>query len=168
MVAPRLARLRPADVMAGGLTVAALGFLLITQAGRVDGPGLVVAGMVLQSIGIAPVFTLTNDLIMSAAPPERAGAASAFRKPPPGSAARSASRSSAAWRPRSTVRRSTLRRWRGRWSWARPSQRFWCWGWRRPSSACCAQRRRRHSIRGCSRSSRSRISPRPTPRGCRR
>ena len=77
MVAPRLARaLRPADVMAGGLTVAALGFLLITQAGRVDGPGLVVAGMVLQSIGIAPVFTLTNDLIMSAAPPERAGAAS--------------------------------------------------------------------------------------------
>jgi DHA2 family multidrug resistance protein-like MFS transporter len=77
MVAPRLIRaLRPADVMAGGLAVAALGFLLITQAGRVDGPGLVVAGMVLQSIGIAPVFTLTNDLIMSAAPPERAGAAS--------------------------------------------------------------------------------------------
>jgi DHA2 family multidrug resistance protein-like MFS transporter len=77
MVAPRLVRaLRPADVMAGGLAVAALGFLLITQAGRVDGPGLVVAGMVLQSIGIAPVFTLTNDLIMSAAPPERAGAAS--------------------------------------------------------------------------------------------
>jgi DHA2 family multidrug resistance protein-like MFS transporter len=77
MVAPRLVRaLRPADVMGGGLAVAALGFLLITQAGRVDGPGLVVAGMVLQSIGIAPVFTLTNDLIMSAAPPERAGAAS--------------------------------------------------------------------------------------------
>jgi MFS transporter, DHA2 family, multidrug resistance protein len=77
MVAPRLVRaLRPADVMAGGLAVAALGFLLITQAGRVDGPGLVVAGMVLQSIGLAPVFTLTNDLIMSAAPPERAGAAS--------------------------------------------------------------------------------------------
>jgi DHA2 family multidrug resistance protein-like MFS transporter len=76
-VVPRLVRtLRPADVMAGGLAVAALGFLLITQAGRVDGPGLVVAGMVLQSIGIAPVFTLTNDLIMSAAPPERAGAAS--------------------------------------------------------------------------------------------
>jgi DHA2 family multidrug resistance protein-like MFS transporter len=77
MVAPRLVRaLRPADVMAGGLAVAALGFLLITQAGRVDGPGLVVAGMVLQSIGLAPVFTLTNDLIMTAAPPERAGAAS--------------------------------------------------------------------------------------------
>lgn len=77
MVAPRLVRaLRPADVMAGGLALAALGFLLITQAGRVDGPGLVVAGMVLQAIGLAPVFTLTNDLIMSAAPPERAGAAS--------------------------------------------------------------------------------------------
>ena len=92
----RLVRaLRPADVMGGGLAVAALGFLLITQAGRVDGPGLVVAGMVLQSIGIAPVFTLTNDLIMSAAPPERAGAASAFRRLLPSSAARSASPSSA-------------------------------------------------------------------------
>jgi DHA2 family multidrug resistance protein-like MFS transporter len=77
MAAPRLVRaLRPADVMAGGLALAAFGFLLITQAGRVDGPALVVAGMVLQSIGLAPVFTLTNDLIMSAAPPERAGAAS--------------------------------------------------------------------------------------------
>jgi MFS transporter, DHA2 family, multidrug resistance protein len=31
---------------------------------------------VLQSIGLAPVFTLTNDLIMATAPPERAGAAS--------------------------------------------------------------------------------------------
>jgi MFS transporter, DHA2 family, multidrug resistance protein len=77
MVAPRLVRaLRAADVMAGGLALAAFGFLLITQASRVDGPALVVAGMVLQSIGLAPVFTLTNDLIMSAAPPERAGAAS--------------------------------------------------------------------------------------------
>jgi DHA2 family multidrug resistance protein-like MFS transporter len=77
MVAPRLVRtLRAADVMAGGLALAAFGFLLITQASRVDGPALVVVGMVLQSIGLAPVFTLTNDLIMSAAPPERAGAAS--------------------------------------------------------------------------------------------
>jgi DHA2 family multidrug resistance protein-like MFS transporter len=44
--------------------------------GRTAGPGVLVAGMVVQSIGLAPVFTLTNDLIMSAAPPERAGAAS--------------------------------------------------------------------------------------------
>ncbi len=76
MLAPRLVRrLRPQDVMAGGLALAALGFLVMTQAGRSAGPGILVAGTVLQSIGLAPVFTLTNDLIMSCAPPERAGAA---------------------------------------------------------------------------------------------
>src|SRR5262245_57484779 len=76
-IAPRLVRrLRAADVMAGGLAVAALGYLLITQVGETKGPLLLVTGMVLQSIGLAPVFTLANDLIMSAAPPERAGAAS--------------------------------------------------------------------------------------------
>jgi MFS transporter, DHA2 family, multidrug resistance protein len=77
MVAPRLARsLRPADVMAGGLALAGVGFLVLTQTSRSDGPGILVAGMLIQSIGLAPVFTLTNDLIMSSAPPERAGAAS--------------------------------------------------------------------------------------------
>ncbi|MGQ0547142.1 MAG: MFS transporter, partial [Betaproteobacteria bacterium] len=77
LVAPRLVRsLRPADVMAGGLALAALGYLLITQVSRSDGPGLLVAGMVLQSLGLAPVFTLTNDLIIGSVAPERAGAAS--------------------------------------------------------------------------------------------
>lgn len=77
MLAPRLVRsFRPADVMAGGLVVAALGYLLLTQVSRSAGPGVLVAGMVLQAVGLAPVFTLTNDLIISAVPPERAGAAS--------------------------------------------------------------------------------------------
>ena len=31
-----------------------------------------------MSLGLAPVFTLTTDLIIGAAPPERAGAASAI------------------------------------------------------------------------------------------
>jgi DHA2 family multidrug resistance protein-like MFS transporter len=77
MLVPRLARsLRHADIMAGGLAIAALGYLLLTQVGRSSGPALLVTGMVLQSIGLAPVFTLTNDLVMASAPPERAGAAS--------------------------------------------------------------------------------------------
>jgi DHA2 family multidrug resistance protein-like MFS transporter len=77
MLAPRLVRsLRPADVMAGGMAIAALGYILITQVSRTAGPGLLVTGMVLQSVGLAPVFTLANDLIMASAPPERAGAAS--------------------------------------------------------------------------------------------
>ena len=77
MVCPRLVKtFRAADVMAAGLAIAAFGYLLVTQLGRSDGPMLLMIGMLLQAIGMAPVFTLTNDLIMSSAPPERAGAAS--------------------------------------------------------------------------------------------
>jgi DHA2 family multidrug resistance protein-like MFS transporter len=76
MVSPRLARaMHPAYVMTGGLALAAAGYLLLTQVSSTSGPGLLVAGMVVQSLGFAPVYTLTNDLIIGSAPPERAGAA---------------------------------------------------------------------------------------------
>jgi DHA2 family multidrug resistance protein-like MFS transporter len=77
MVAPRLVkRWRAPDVMAGGLVLAAAGYLLVTLVEPAQGPGLLVAGMVLQSLGMAPVFTLANDLIIGNAPPAQAGAAS--------------------------------------------------------------------------------------------
>lgn len=76
IVSPRLVRsVQPATVMTGGLVLAAAGYLLLTQVGSTSGPLVLVAGMVLQSLGLAPVFTLTNDLVIGAAPPERAGAA---------------------------------------------------------------------------------------------
>jgi DHA2 family multidrug resistance protein-like MFS transporter len=77
MLAPRLARRwRAPRVMAGGLLVAAVGYAMVTQLHLSEGPGLLMAGMLVQSIGMAPLFTLTNDFIIGAAPPERAGAAS--------------------------------------------------------------------------------------------
>jgi MFS transporter, DHA2 family, multidrug resistance protein len=39
---------------------------------------VLVASSIIFSLGLAPLFTLTNDLILGAAPPERAGAASAI------------------------------------------------------------------------------------------
>jgi DHA2 family multidrug resistance protein-like MFS transporter len=39
---------------------------------------LFVAGDVVSSLGLAPVFTLATDLIIGSAPPERAGAAAAL------------------------------------------------------------------------------------------
>lgn len=69
-------RVRPAYVMAGGLVFAAIGFAVLTQAGGPNGLTALVTGYVLFSLGLAPVFTLATDLIVSAAPPERAGAAS--------------------------------------------------------------------------------------------
>jgi MFS transporter, DHA2 family, multidrug resistance protein len=75
-VTPIIARrIRPAPLMAGGLAMAAVGFGVFTQLDGGSGFGIIVLGSVLFSLGTAPLFTLTNDLIIGAAPPERAGAA---------------------------------------------------------------------------------------------
>jgi DHA2 family multidrug resistance protein-like MFS transporter len=77
-LAPALARrFRPAFVMAGGLFLAALGFLAM---GRAAGLGIeaIVAASTIYSLGMSPVFTLGTDLIVGTAPPERAGIAAAI------------------------------------------------------------------------------------------
>jgi len=71
-------RVRPAFVMAAGLVLAAIGFGVLTQFDAAIGLAVFVAGSVVFSLGLAPVFTLTTDLIVGSAPPERAGAASAI------------------------------------------------------------------------------------------
>jgi MFS transporter, DHA2 family, multidrug resistance protein len=77
-LAPRISRrVDPAYVMAGGLALAAAGFGVFTQVESSDGALVFAAGYFVVSLGLAPVFTLTTDLIVGAAPPEQAGAASA-------------------------------------------------------------------------------------------
>jgi len=81
MLTPVLAgRARPGLVMAGGLLLAAVGFGLLTKLGTDHAAGLavLVTGSVVFSLGLAPVDTLATDLAVGAAPPERAGAASAL------------------------------------------------------------------------------------------
>jgi DHA2 family multidrug resistance protein-like MFS transporter len=73
---PLAARVRPPVAMLGGIFVAIGGVALLTQVGAGDGPGLLVAGIVILSLGLAPLFTLAADLAIGSAPPERAGAAS--------------------------------------------------------------------------------------------
>ena len=77
-LAPRLVRrVRPALLVAGGLVVAAFGMILLAGV-SLDSLPFVVAGNTLMSIGFGITFTLTVDLVVTAAPPERAGAASAL------------------------------------------------------------------------------------------
>jgi DHA2 family multidrug resistance protein-like MFS transporter len=79
MAAPLFVRrVRPAFVMGGCMAVSTLGFVLLTMVEGTSGLGLIVAGQVIMAIAIAPVVTLATDLIVGAAPPERAGAASAI------------------------------------------------------------------------------------------
>jgi DHA2 family multidrug resistance protein-like MFS transporter len=76
MLTPRVVRhVHPATMMAGGLVFAAIGFGVFTQIDAASGFAVIVTGSVVFSLGTAPLFTLTNDLIIGTAPPERAGAA---------------------------------------------------------------------------------------------
>ncbi|MGW5850535.1 MFS transporter [Streptomyces sp. NPDC055254] len=77
MVAPALAqRLRPGMVVGAGLLLSAAGCLLLTAV-SVDGLPLLVVGFTLFYLGIGPMVTLGNELIVGSAPPDKAGSASA-------------------------------------------------------------------------------------------
>ena len=76
-LAPRIVRrFRAATVIAASLLVAAAGLALLSQAGARDGLVLVVVSSLVISLGLAPVFGLTTELVVGSAPQERAGAAS--------------------------------------------------------------------------------------------
>jgi len=79
MATPPLARVvRPATLMAAGLALSAVGYWMVTWFDATTGFPLYAVATFISAIGISPVFTLTTDLIIGAAPPERAGAASAI------------------------------------------------------------------------------------------
>jgi MFS transporter, DHA2 family, multidrug resistance protein len=76
MLTPAIvSRISPASTIAGGLALAAAGFGLLTQVNGDSSLATLVTGSVVLALGLAPVFTLAADLMVSAAPPERAGAA---------------------------------------------------------------------------------------------
>lgn len=70
------ARVPPAYVMALSLVIGALGFGLLMTISGADGLVPLVAGLSLMAIGSGGTTTLSVHLIISAAPPERAGEAS--------------------------------------------------------------------------------------------
>jgi DHA2 family multidrug resistance protein-like MFS transporter len=79
LAAPRLARhVSRLAIMVGGLAVAAVGFALLALVDGANALALLVVSTVVMSAGMAPVFTIGNEIILTAAPPERAGAASAI------------------------------------------------------------------------------------------
>jgi MFS transporter, DHA2 family, multidrug resistance protein len=71
-----LRRVRPAYVIGTGLAMAAAGLVLLTRVGGSADLAILVVASCVISLGLAPVFTATTDLIVGSAPPERAGAAS--------------------------------------------------------------------------------------------
>jgi DHA2 family multidrug resistance protein-like MFS transporter len=79
MLAPLLARhLRPGLVVAGGLGLATVGLLALAQLSAGSSLVILVTGTTLLGLGVGPVGTLGTDIVVAAAAPERAGAASAL------------------------------------------------------------------------------------------
>ena len=68
-------RVRPAVVIGVGLALAAIGLGVLTQVGSSGGLAALVTASLIISLGLAPVLTLTTDLIVGSATPARAGAA---------------------------------------------------------------------------------------------
>ncbi|SUA49010.1 Antiseptic resistance protein [Nocardia otitidiscaviarum] len=74
---PRIGRVvRPAYMIGGGMAMAAVGLLLLTQISVTGGVVLTIIASLLVSFGLAPVFGITTELIVGTAPQEQAGAAS--------------------------------------------------------------------------------------------
>ncbi|WP_028920890.1 MFS transporter [Pseudonocardia acaciae] len=79
LTAARLAgRFGPAQVMAGGLVLAAAGLAVLAVAGQSGGVSVTVLGLVLTHAGLGPTMALTIGMVLGAAPERKAGAASAL------------------------------------------------------------------------------------------
>lgn len=79
ILAPRIARkIRPSIVIAAGLAVSAVGYLVLTRTQGTDGIAVLVSGAVVVSAGLGPMMALATALVVGSAPPHRAGAAAAI------------------------------------------------------------------------------------------
>ena len=78
LTSPALRLMRPAYVLACGLTVAAVGLGAMAFAVHTHSLLLIIVGNVVFSIGMAPCTAVIADLIVSSAPQEQSGAASAL------------------------------------------------------------------------------------------
>jgi MFS transporter, DHA2 family, multidrug resistance protein len=79
MLTSRLTRAaRPGTIMAGGFVLGAVGLLPLARVGVDTAPAVIAAASLIMSFGLSFIFTLASDVIVSSAPPERAGAAAAI------------------------------------------------------------------------------------------
>jgi DHA2 family multidrug resistance protein-like MFS transporter len=66
-------RIRPAYLIAGGLIIAGIGYLIFTLADSTSGPMIIFIAMCVVMLGTAPLAALCNHLAMGAVPAEKAG-----------------------------------------------------------------------------------------------
>ncbi|MFF2051397.1 MFS transporter [Leifsonia sp. NPDC058194] len=77
VVVPIARRVRPSVVVPVALTISATGYLVIALSGGDAQAGTLILSFVLLGLGIGAAETVSNELILTSAPAEKAGAASA-------------------------------------------------------------------------------------------
>ncbi|MDR0270814.1 MFS transporter [Paenibacillus sp.] len=79
LLSPLIARrIRPAYLIGIGLFFSVTGLLLLTQINATASLTSLVVGYALTNFGAGPLMTLTSDMIVGSAPPEKAGSAGAL------------------------------------------------------------------------------------------
>lgn len=78
LVVPLVKRVRPGFVVAGGLLLSAAGYFLVAFGDHGNGPALLLAALLVLCLGVGAAETISNDLILGAAPAEKSGAAAAI------------------------------------------------------------------------------------------
>lgn len=77
LVPPLTRRVQPSALISAGLLIAVLGFLAMTQAHGPSAMQWLLVGVLIMGIGAMPMSILGTDLVVSSAPADKAGAASA-------------------------------------------------------------------------------------------
>jgi DHA2 family multidrug resistance protein-like MFS transporter len=78
LVVPLVRKVRPGFVVAGGLLLSAAGYFLVAFGDHSQGPSLLLAALLVLCLGVGAAETISNDLILGAAPADKAGAAAAI------------------------------------------------------------------------------------------
>lgn len=78
LVVPLVKKVRPGFVVAGGLLLSAAGYFLVAFGNHGNGPALLLAALLVLCLGVGAAETISNDLILGAAPAEKSGAAAAI------------------------------------------------------------------------------------------
>jgi len=78
LVVPLVKKVRPGFVVAGGLFLSAGGYFLVAFGDHGNGPALLLAALLVLCLGVGAAETISNDLILGAAPAEKSGAAAAI------------------------------------------------------------------------------------------
>ena len=78
LVVPLVRKVRPGFVVAGGLLLSAAGYFMVAFGDHSHGPSLLLAALMVLCLGVGAAETISNDLILGAAPADKSGAAAAI------------------------------------------------------------------------------------------